>query len=89
MTDLDPICRNVLRAAYQISGFTESPVSFDQIANVSPISEEKFGEVIAALRMRGLVQVDESSRALALTQEGIALAATLPPVSEPPLFEDI
>ena len=37
----DQTCDMVLRAAYQVSGFTGGPVNFEQIAEVVPVPPEQ------------------------------------------------
>jgi hypothetical protein len=89
MTELDEISNSIVRAAYQISGLTGTPVSYDQLNAAVPLSEEDLRHVIRALRARGLVPQSAGDQSIELTPEGIAYAAALPPVSEPPIFQDI
>jgi RIO-like serine/threonine protein kinase len=88
MSDFDRDCNAVLRAAYQISGFTGSSVSLEQIINVTSIEMEELRKIVSALRGRELVK-ESAEHGVELTPEGLTYAAGLPPISEPPLFQDI
>lgn len=89
MSEFDRSCDAVVRAAYQISGLTGSRVPYDQINKVVPMSAAELQQVILALQARGLVPGGTDYESVTLTPQGLKHAATLAPVSEPPLFSDI
>lgn len=89
MAEFDQTCDCVLRAALQVSGLTGSAVSYEQVNDVVPLSRDEFEQVILALRTRGMVPQEPGPECIALTATGIKYASGLPPIPEPPLFQDI
>ncbi len=89
MTDANEISPSVLRAIYQISGFTPAPVTVAQITDVIPLPADQFGPILQHLESQGWIRTDAASESLQLTPQGIQQASTIPPVAEPPLFQDI
>jgi len=89
MANLQADCDKVIRAAYQISGCTGAPVSLDQIRDIVPLPADDLRKILLALQSRGLIPANLAPDSVALTPAGLQYAAALPPISEPPLFEDI
>jgi hypothetical protein len=86
---IDPVCQQVLRAAYQISGLTGGAVAVEQVSRAVPVSPDQLRESIGTLKLQGLASPELGGEAVALTIAGIEAARRLPPVSEPPMFQDI
>jgi hypothetical protein len=85
----DETCNAIVRAAYQISGLTGARVSYEQLNAVVPLTREDLGQVVLALQARELTSQKANDQFMDLTAKGLSYAAQLPPVSEPPMFQDI
>lgn len=86
---MDSVCEHVLRAAYQISGLTGSAVSVEQVSRALPVGTGDVRDAIETLQSQSLLKPDAVGETIALTSAGIDAARRLPPVSEPPMFQDI